>query len=409
MPSSTDAGGARASTEAVALLEKIEELSLLRALCDGFAAAADFPAACRALTDLVWDARGAVGVAYLAIAPSGVAAVASTTPDDGLGALVDPAVLARLVHAIAPITSPDPVVLEAGSRRLAGARGALLWVPTRLRGVLTGGLLVETEDDRERVAGDLRLLAIVAAMAALGLDAARRQAREDFLATLRHDIRNPVDAALGYLEMADDRLAEHGLAEVRTYLAAANDALRAVDDLVVNDLQLAAIDRAHPLVGRGEVDLTALAVAILDRFRPAATHRRIELVAPRGSTRVSGDRRQLARVVTNLVDNAIKYMRDGGRVEVSVAAAGDEAILAVRDSGWGLLPDEVGRLFRKNIRLHADVRIPGSGLGLYLSKAIVEAHGGSIEVSSVPGEGSTFLVRLPVGATRLAPVSLHAH
>jgi signal transduction histidine kinase len=107
------------------------------------------------------------------------------------------------------------------------------------------------------------------------------------------------------------------------------------------------------------------------------------------------DRRQLGRVVANLVGNALKYTPGPGAVNVRVAADEHHAILTVQDTGAGLTPENLVRLFDKHARFHQHLGVPGTGLGLYLSKAIVEAHGGTIDATSEPGEGSTFTVRLP--------------
>src|SRR5262249_52952722 len=110
---------------------------------------------------------------------------------------------------------------------------------------------------------------------------------------------------------------------------------------------------------------------------------------------IRADRRQLGRVFANLIGNAIKYAPGPGRVDVSLAADDAYVVVTVADTGYGLSPADLQRLFTRYARFHRDKGIPGTGLGLYLSKAIVEAHGGSIAVVSEVGRGSTFTVRLP--------------
>jgi two-component system sensor histidine kinase BaeS len=143
------------------------------------------------------------------------------------------------------------------------------------------------------------------------------------------------------------------------------------------------------------LDLDAVVGAVVDRLRPVAAERGQTLRGPARRARVLGDRRQLARVVTNLVGNAIKYTPDGGDITVDVDDGPAGGVLTVRDTGYGIGPADLPRVFTKHARFHRDRRIPGSGLGLYLSRAIVEAHGGTIAVASVLGQGSTFTVRLP--------------
>src|SRR5438876_8519944 len=110
---------------------------------------------------------------------------------------------------------------------------------------------------------------------------------------------------------------------------------------------------------------------------------------------VSADRNRLRQVAANLVDNAIKYTPRGGRVEVETALDGGQAVLRVRDTGMGIPETELPRIWERLYRGDASRSERGLGLGLSLVKAIVEAHGGRVEATSTPGQGSTFVVRLP--------------
>jgi len=398
MPSSSDPPAHTPPPEALALLEKIEELSLLRALSDRLAGAADFGAACQTLTDLVWTERGAESVAYVAVDPHGRGARReAVTPAQEFSALADPTCASELLAEVIAGGRAEVVRLPSFPWRLGLRGGTVVWAPTVLRGEMTGGLLIHTQGTDEDVAADCRLLAIVVAMAALGLDAARTQVREDFLATLRHDIKNPLSVALGYLDLIGDRLDDDALEprELRRCLQASTESLKAVDDLVANYLHLAVIDRGRPSIEKDTIDLGATVSSIVSRFLPAATEKGLALTLRGASVPVSADRRQLTRVIGNLIDNAIKYTPGPGRIEVTLEADDRAVVFQVRDTGRGLTAEDLRQLFQKNKRFHVEARIPGSGLGLYLSKAIIEAHGGCIDAESTPGEGSTFTVRLP--------------
>src|SRR6185436_18066738 len=144
--------------------------------------------------------------------------------------------------------------------------------------------------------------------AALALDAARNEAREEFLATLRHDINNPVHVALGYMEMLADRLKHEGSAELLQLAGSVTESLKAVADLATNHLHMAAIDRGVAGIARERLDLGALTTEIVGRHQPSASEKGIALVHDGGGCAlVRGDRRQLGRVLTNLVGNALKY------------------------------------------------------------------------------------------------------
>ena len=110
---------------------------------------------------------------------------------------------------------------------------------------------------------------------------------------------------------------------------------------------------------------------------------------------VSADRNRMRQVVANLLDNAIKYTPAGGRVEMEAAREGADAVLTVRDTGHGIPPGELPRIWERLYRGDASRSERGLGLGLSLVKAIVEAHGGRVEAASSPGQGSAFIVRLP--------------
>ena len=394
MRSSTDAARPRRPGPEAALVEKIEELSALRALNDRLAGATDYGAACRALIEHVWEEHHADRVLFLSIdARRRRARVEAATPADG----------ASPADEIALERAPLPTLLETGEPLVLLDVPAWLWsgrgrrcvvvaAPTHVRATTTGLLLACYAGGR--MAGleeDHRMLALVATSAALALDAARSGAREEFLATLRHDIGNPLDVALGHTEMLIERLAADG--EGAALAVSVHESLKVVADLVTNSLHLAAIDRATPILEPEPLDVALLAAEVVERFRPAALATGLTLTAGGGAPPVTADRRQLRRVLANLVGNAVKFTPAPGQVTVTVGADPAAVTVAVTDTGSGLAPDDLSRLFAKYVRLRPEV--PGTGLGLYISRAIVEAHGGTVGVTSAPGKGTTFTVRLP--------------
>jgi signal transduction histidine kinase len=387
-----------ASAEA-ALVERIEALSFLRALNDRLAAAPDFASACRALVELVWEARPAEAVAYLSIdVQRGCARVEAVMPAAG----DEPAPDLPLDTPPLPLLLPggEPLVLLDAPPWLrvdaAAGHGIVLSAPTRIRDATTGLLLsFYARGGMAVLEEDRRILALVATSAALALDAARSQAREEFLATLRHDISNPVHAAVGHSEMLIDRLRASGDRDAAALAGSVLESLKVVADLVSNYLHMSAIDRGVPALQRDHVDLGALAAEVVERYRPSAAERAVAIECRGGTVAVRADRRQLGRVVANLVSNAVKYTPLPGRIVVTVAAENDAVTLAVADTGYGIAAADLPRLFARYARFHRDRGIPGTGLGLHISRAIVEAHGGTIAVESAPGRGSTFTVRLP--------------
>ena len=142
-------------------------------------------------------------------------------------------------------------------------------------------------------------------------------------------------------------------------------------------------------------DVVARAV---DLYRDVAEAKGVALTADASvEVAVVADRTRLEQVAANLIDNAVKYTPPGGRVDVEVRRDGATAIMRVRDTGAGIPPDELPRIFERLFRGDTSRAERGLGLGLSLVRAIVEAHGGTVSVESEPGRGSVFTVSLPLG------------
>jgi signal transduction histidine kinase len=148
---------------------------------------------------------------------------------------------------------------------------------------------------------------------------------------------------------------------------------------------------------REPVRLADVAERAIDLYREVAETKGIRLVAHiRPDVMIHGDRVRLEQVGANLLDNAVKYTPADGQIDVEVERDGDRAILRVRDTGSGIPADELPRIWDRLFRGDTSRAERGLGLGLSLVKAVVEAHGGSVGVTSEPGRGSTFTVSLPL-------------
>ena len=297
------------------------------------------------------------------------------------------------------LQQPGPVVLasgEPGIPWLARPRPGLITLsaPLRRRESVTGLLVLHLGENADLELCE-RTLATAANVAALGLDAVRRDDREEFLAMVRHDIFNPMTVAIFHTEMLGEMLEGRDDRELADLTQSVLSCLNAVCDLVSNFFYLEAIDEGAPAIHPESIDLTELTLEIVDAHRAMAQARDLRLDAEGTCPSLVADRRQLGRVIANLVSNALKYTPGPGAVHVRVTADAQHAILTVQDTGAGMTPENLARLFDKHARFHQHLGVPGTGLGLYLSKAIVEAHGGTIEADSAPDQGSTFTVRLP--------------
>jgi signal transduction histidine kinase len=220
--------------------------------------------------------------------------------------------------------------------------------------------------------------------------------KDEFVALISHDLRTPLTSIMGYLELVldDDNLTE----EQRGFL---NVADRNADRLLrlVNDLLFVARFEAGELELRPtDLDLAAVVRQSVEESGPRAAAGGVELTCVAGAVSlVQADKGRMFQLVENLVSNAIKFTPEGGEVRVSVTPVNGVVRLEVADTGIGIASGEQQRLFERFFRAStaSEHQIPGTGLGLYITRAIVEAHGGSIAVRSDPGEGTSFCVELP--------------
>lgn len=223
-------------------------------------------------------------------------------------------------------------------------------------------------------------------------------AKNIFLAGLSHELKTPLALIRGYAETlrypearADTVLLEEALDVILDETAHLTE--------MVDQLLLAARLQAGVLVlERDEVALGPLVARVVDAFRQTYPDYQWRLDGADSRATLLGDPAHLRAVLHNLLSNAVKYSDSGSRIEVRIEEQGETLQIAVRDEGIGIAPETQPRLFERFFR--ATERAEGTGLGLYMSRAIVEAHGGQIAVQSEVGAGSTFTVTLPVARGR---------
>jgi signal transduction histidine kinase len=259
------------------------------------------------------------------------------------------------------------------------------------------------------IAGGLGF-ALYAVRLVRGIDSRNEQLRQldrvkdDFVASVSHELRTPLTSIRGYLELVLDGEAGDLTEEQHQFLAIvdrnADRLLRVVGDL----LFVAQVDAGKIAIERAPTDVDELVREAVEAARPTATEQGVELeLEVDGLGPLHADRARLAQVVDNLISNAVKFTPFGGRVEVRSAREGDLAVLEVADTGIGISPEDQDRLFQRFFRTDEATKraIQGTGLGLSIAQAIVEAHYGTISVTSVPGAGTTFRVELPLARERV--------
>lgn len=224
------------------------------------------------------------------------------------------------------------------------------------------------------------------------LEAVRQ--KDEVVSMVAHDLRSPLTVISGYAEVLEARVADP---ELRGYAAVILRQSAHVASLASDMLTTARIESGRLPLDRRELILEEVVrEAIADRVPESGVH--VSLEGPAGGPcRVEADAHWIRQVVENLVGNAVKYSPDGADVRVKVARAAGGCQVSVSDQGLGIAAEDLPRLFRKFSRLEAGRKngIPGTGLGLFICRSIVEAHGGRIWADSEPGRGSTFHFVLP--------------
>ena len=300
----------------------------------------------------------------------------------------------HLVHhgasevAVAPVgAGPEPLGMLVVSRELGGAR----WTESESSAALDIGhdlgraILNTRAHDRE--------LELIEELRRLG------HYRAELIATVSHELKNPLGVILGHVEMLQTgpELPPAATASVRALGRSAARLTSVVDDLLL----LSRMGRTDSPLPRLPVDLVAVVAEVVEDERVRAAQQDVTLRPPAsdGALVVPGDPDLLFRLCANLVNNAVKYSREGGRVDLGLARVGDEVVLTVTDDGLGISEADRSRLFTEFFRSTNPEALerPGTGLGLAIVARIAARHGGRVAVDSELGRGTTFTITLPDG------------
>jgi signal transduction histidine kinase len=224
---------------------------------------------------------------------------------------------------------------------------------------------------------------------------AGEEAKSELISTISHELRTPLASVLGFTSLLLER--EFDPEERRRYLSIVDTEARRLAQLADDFLDLRLLEEGRVELALAPVDLAALVRSQARLFFSHAHDHVVTVDVPPGELVVEADRDRLAQVVANLLSNAIKYSPNGGRIGVSVDPGPSTARVSVADDGVGISIEDQTRIFEKFFRGSASAAgIPGTGLGLAVTRAIVEAHGGRVGFESAEGVGSTFWLELPL-------------
>ena len=224
--------------------------------------------------------------------------------------------------------------------------------------------------------------------------------KSQFVSTVSHEIQSPMNSVMMQIQVILDGLAGDLTEKQRSILTRASQKINNLARMASELLDLARIESGLISLEREPVDMSAIIRDQMAFHLPKAESEsiRLEIDVPEVLPPILANRRNMEEVLSNLITNAIKYSPDGGQVLVSAFAENDSLCIRVKDSGLGISPEDLKLIFKQFYRIKNERTryINCTGLGLAIVKSILESHQGRIKVESRPGEGSTFIVFLPV-------------
>jgi len=226
-----------------------------------------------------------------------------------------------------------------------------------------------------------------------------QELRKEFVANVSHELRTPLTVIKGFTETLRDGALQDAVNGPK-FLATIERHVDQLTNLVSDLLELSRLESMPDLPNVVPFDLSASVRRVTDLLLPAAQRKKqsLHVETARHIPRLVGNPDYVERAVSNLIDNAIKYTPEGGEIRVSVGMDEQQVWVDVADNGLGIPPEDLARVFERFYRVDRSRsrEMGGTGLGLSIVKHVAQSHGGSIDVSSTPGKGSRFRLRLPI-------------
>src|SRR5258708_3130265 len=289
-------------------------------------------------------------------------------------------------------------------------------VPLIMRERILGAIsFLATGSDHIYDLGEIALAEELARRAAVAIENARlyhetQQAlhlRDQFLSIAAHELKTPITALLGNTQLIERRIKRNGVFTERDQrmLQVIGQQAHRLSRMVETLLDISRIRTGTLTIERDFLNISQLALQIGEEMQPMLERHSITITSADDSLVVAGDSLRLEQVFQNLIQNAIKYSPQGGKVVLAINRHGDQVCVSVSDQGIGIPKKAIPHLFRQfyradNVNAH---QIAGMGLGLYVVREIISLHGGKVDVESVEGQGSTFYVYLPLARDYQSP------
>jgi len=258
---------------------------------------------------------------------------------------------------------------------------------------------------------EVELLSVLGSQAAIAIENARlfQQTQEayerlseldhmksEFISIAAHELRTPLAVVLAYVSLVEEEVSD----PLKEHLSVVTQAATQLKSIIDDMLSLSHVQAGQARLQIADVTIAKLVATVLADIAPLVEGKghTVATDLPSELPSVRADPEKLGLVVSNLVSNAVKFTPSGGHIEIGARVQGDEVVLRVSDDGIGITEEAKGRVFDRFYQVEESLRREhqGIGLGLPIAKAMVELHGGSIWVESVPGQGSTFFFRIPI-------------
>ncbi len=301
---------------------------------------------------------------------------------------------------VVPDVCEDPHFYRQADEQSDFNTRSILAVPMVVRGNVIGVLeVVNKQGGDEFTREDVEMLTVLGGQAAVAVQNALLFQQSDLVAEIVHEMRTPLMSIVGYSELMQQPAVT--LEQCRQFAGIIVGEAERLGGLANDFLELAKLESGRASLSHDRVDLSTVIRMAIGVLVPQADEKQVGLSAdvPDDLPPVMGDAQRLHQVMLNLMGNGIKYCRPGDNITVTARCEGDNLVVSVADTGPGIPADILPRIFERFYRVPgAEERTVGSGLGLTISRKIVEAHGGEISVGSEEGEGTTFTFTLPLEA-----------